>query len=353
MLSRRQVLRHNFSLRNDSDEVIRLLEAEALRPCCSSIGPIPDKVPPKSVVDIPVAFHAGMGEGPQFARFIVTTSSKTTPQLQLSVRTNLTPEFEIGYIGRDLKKPEIGEASERLFRITCRKTPEYGRDTPATVEAEPPLQAIFAEDDTTSETKPGVVESRRLVKVTIPASMKSGPNSATLHYKWNSGFSHDQLISWDVQPAVTVSPGAIIVKKHEVQREIAVIVTSRKTPFSIITVDGPCLSGPATFPDYRSTKHLIKLKVSIEEKTTIRIFYCQDRDGSPGPENSRTQRAPHPVVGDTDDHVTRLAEVCRRRAGIYPDRDACRDLRDEHPYSPCPARRPSGEGGSPSRPVPE
>ena len=55
-----QGVHHDFTVRNTTGRPIRLLKGEALTPCCSSIGPIPESIPPEGTARIPAVWKAGL-----------------------------------------------------------------------------------------------------------------------------------------------------------------------------------------------------------------------------------------------------------------------------------------------------
>ena len=95
VFSEGQSLRHEFIVRNPLDHPVRLIRGMALTPCCSSIGPLPDSIPPRGEVKIPTSFNPPRQSGSREVRFLIETDSGPQNRIQLALQAQLVATWEI------------------------------------------------------------------------------------------------------------------------------------------------------------------------------------------------------------------------------------------------------------------
>jgi len=238
VLARDQTLCHEFALSNPTDRAIGLLDAVAMTPCCSTIGPLPDAIPPGGTVAVPVTFKPGHSSGRKRVEFAVRTDFADRPVWSLSVSAALTPDLAYRLNNGSDSVLRVGQSGRQVLSIACRRRGDEGRDAPDSVEAVPPLSARFLGSAQVSERPGGVVEAIQDVEILLPASTKEGPKRGTIRFHWGSGESRDHTVTWDVTPRIQASPPGLVLKSSSVSEPQTVVLSAVDRPFRILKVSG-------------------------------------------------------------------------------------------------------------------
>ena len=240
VLARGQVLTHEFALTNESGRAVRLLGSQAMTPCCSAIGPLPEIIPPGAAVKVPVSFKPGHESRRKRVEFAVRTDSPDVPTLVLAVMATATAEIEIRPDKTSNATLPLGRSGHQRLTILCRRIGQEGRGSPDGLDATPPLTAAFV-GPTEGRSVPGHwVESTRDIEVVLPASSREGMRSGTVTLSWKGNPPIEFPIEWRVTPRIRATPTSIILRsKSAASREThTVILRSDDAPFRITGVSG-------------------------------------------------------------------------------------------------------------------
>ncbi len=187
ILASDQTLHHDFIIKNPSDRPIRLLRGMALTPCCSSIGPLPEPVPPHGQSKIPVTLKAGHRSEAKAARFLVEVDDPKEPVRVFALRARNVSAFEVGQSGGSSTTLPLGQAGKQVLRVTTRRKGTEGRNPPERVTVASPLVAVFDGYISTKIRDNDLVESTRLAVVTIPAGQPPGLHRDEIRFGWPDG----------------------------------------------------------------------------------------------------------------------------------------------------------------------
>ena len=254
-----QELRHRFTLSNPTDRSVRILRAEALTPCCSALGPVPEAIAPGDSVEMAVVFKPGTQSGKKGVRFAIQTDDPEDPFWEVSVSADLIPGIRIDHVEGAAGPFALGNPGEMSFVISCRRLGQEGREAPDSVKAISPLQARFDGPPVERELPEGLVEADRKVSVELPAASEPGEHKGQLVFRWADGSTWEHTIHWRVIAPIEASPTGLFLTSSA-QSVQKVIIKSLDRPFRITGVTCPSLAGPpGTFPDPPGRLHVLDL----------------------------------------------------------------------------------------------
>lgn len=239
-------IRHEFRLRNPTDTPIRLVNAVALKTCCSSIGPIPRTVPARGEVAVPVIWKVGHQSGRTRVQFVVATDRDECRTIDLSLTANLLPAWEVSPLDGVTSPPSKGASSPQMFRVVTRLLGDEGLPPPSDIDSAEPFRSRFVGDATRVTGSEGVVEATRIVEVALSPDQGVGSYSGELRLKWADGTSKTYPIRREVSPHVRLSPSTLVVNSDDGSRTFQVVVKSDGRPFRILSISGPTLVKPIT-----------------------------------------------------------------------------------------------------------
>ena len=260
--SQNQLLTHEFTISNDSDYPVRILNVETYIPCCSTIGAMPDVIAARAKLRVPVTFKPGYQAGPKQAGFLIHTNSAVHANWQLLLRANLISAYEFTILSDQNHRVSFGLPDAIHCRLVCRKSETEGRGLPASIVASPTLQLRITTPPIGASPSPGVAERYSYIDVTIPPSYRAGPQRGEIRIGWPSGESETQNLVWEVSPPVSASPSGLIVKQSDPQY-FEVVVTSTDRPIRIEGAGGELLRDLPTgiFPTKSAKVHHLRLAI--------------------------------------------------------------------------------------------
>ena len=214
ILSHGQTLHHEFELENKSDQPLALFGASAMTPCCSSIGPLPNEIPPRGRVSIPVEYKPGQRTGPGRVAFVVHSGSDGRREIRLNISATLVSDLEIVATGEAMDRLAVGQSAKRRLEVICRQLGGDGLEAPLSVRASGDFVAQFASDPR-SKKNGDMTEHHLEVSVEIPASDKIGRHEGSVALFWPTGFEYVYPIAWEVNPPVRMTPTAFVFRADE------------------------------------------------------------------------------------------------------------------------------------------
>ncbi len=262
LLARGQILRHEFKLTNLSERTVRLLGSQAMTPCCSSIGPLPDVIPPGGVVKIPISFRPGHGSSRKRVEFTVRADVPDVHTLVLAVRAAATAEIEIRRDAPIVTLP-IGRSGRQNLTIVSRRIGQEGRESPDGIEATLPLTAAFV-GPKEERSLPGLwTETLSKVEVVMPAIPREGHQAGSVTLTWDGSLPVQVPIEWRVSPHIVAIPASLILEPWSKASggPYTFILRSENSPFRITSISGPLRpTSPDTFPATSGREHRIELE---------------------------------------------------------------------------------------------
>ena len=261
VLAMGQELEHYFIIKNRTQDPLKILSAEALTSCCSSVGPVPESVPPGASMMVPVHLKTGLRTAKRRVGFVITTDRPDVPVHSWRVRAELISAFEVESIeGKD--SLSVGEAGSRTFRVTTRRMGELGFATPRSVEIAPPLSAAFTGPPREKARLDGLLETIREVRVNLPASTEPGQKQVDLILGWPEGEPRTHLISWRVFPHIEAVPAGLVVRSTGGPEVHEVVLRAREKPFRVLGGSGSGLS--PKFQPTRAASTMQRLRLEID-----------------------------------------------------------------------------------------
>ncbi len=250
-------LSHEFTLVNAGTQPVRIIGGEALTPCCSSLGSLPESISSGGRAVVPVVFRTRGRRGPQRMDFTIGTDG---PAWLLRLKATLIPDWEVEEVDVPQARFLAGEGGQRRMRLVCRKKGSEGLSAPEFLEASGPLAAAF-EGPAEAEAGPGgLVTTRRLVRASILPSLEMGPRSGLLTFRWPGPDSETRThtMRWVVESRINATPQALFLRAPSGPSKQTVVVRSRDRPFRVIGVTGP-LAGPPDLPAEPRLEHVLKM----------------------------------------------------------------------------------------------
>jgi prepilin-type N-terminal cleavage/methylation domain-containing protein len=256
-----QTLRHDFVLENPTDRPIRLVRAMALTPCCSTIGRLPEVIPPKGEVQVSTSFSPGHQSGPKAVMFQIETDQPGRRFVGLALEARLISAWEVQ--GRDDTTGVVpmGQPARRTFRVIARRKGNLGRDLPGQVLATSPINAAFAGEAVTTIGPDAVIESTRDVVVAMPALREPGVKRGEIRFRWPDGRVEVLPIGWEVRPRLKVVPAALTVHRSDGAIDRTIVVESDGASFRVTGLSSPLIAGSAGIPGDSVRRHTIRLRL--------------------------------------------------------------------------------------------
>jgi hypothetical protein len=259
VLARGQTITHEFTLRNHSDKPLRLLGAQALFPCCSSVGELPDAVPPLSAIKVPVTFRPGFQDGRKQISFTVTTAPSATATVQYALVAELLSEFQVTTLEGSNVELLVGRDGVQRLRVTRRTVTDNGIDGPPTVTANGGVSAEFVPGSTTTEAGRGVLTVSRELLIALPTSDSPGAKRASIRLEWADGLSRQHHISWMVRPCITIQPGIVFLEDTKSPSRFSIRLRSCDVPFRVLAIEPGPLTSASTLPSRACVEHMVDL----------------------------------------------------------------------------------------------
>ncbi len=260
-LAGNQTLRHRFRLANPTNLPLHLIEAQALVPCCSSIGPIPESIAPGGSVDVPIELRTGGASGRKQVQFLIRTDATDRPDRWLAARVDLLAEVELVADEGTRAELGLGRPATLRYRLICRRLGKAGRTAPASVAVAPPVVARLDGPDTVRTPAEGLVEAIRGVVVDLPTESEEGEHQLTLVFRWEDGTTWTTPLAWRVAPSLRVAPTGIVLRPGDGPTEHPIVVRSDGRPFRIVEVSGPSLAEGVTASAEPAQVQSLRLKL--------------------------------------------------------------------------------------------
>jgi hypothetical protein len=248
---------HEFRLRNPTKNPIRILNARALKTCCSSVGPIPHEIPSGGEATVPVVWKPGHQSGRKRVQFVINTDRADSRTIDLSLTANLLPAWEVS--PSDVKSEE--KSPVQNYQVTPRMLGQEGRTSPTALEISGPYLARFAGDPTQTAGPGDVIESRRLVEIEL-TTQGVGTHSGELRLIWADGSTKTYPISRKVLPHLRSTPSTLVVGSKDSVNRSKVIVQSDGQPFRILAVNGAAIVKPIDPEAAPAATHILDLDLS-------------------------------------------------------------------------------------------
>lgn len=269
VLARGQTLHHEFTLSNPTDRSLRLLGAEASTPCCSKVGSLPKTVRPGSSAKVPVSFRPPAEPGPRRLEFVVRTDDPLHPERRFILLSTLVQEFEARPLEGSDYSLAIAQPGTRRLEIISRQVSGEGLGDPLAVEAVKPLTARFVGPARVERSADGLVQTTRLVEVTLPASEREGMQQGAIRLLWPTGVVRECPVGWEVVPMLRVSPALVLLDagQRKTKRTIVVRSTDKDQPFRILGASGAVVLGTIPPSEEAKVVHHLDLNLDSERLT--------------------------------------------------------------------------------------
>jgi hypothetical protein len=264
VLARGQTIRHDFTLRNPSDRPLRIVGAEALVPCCSAVGPLPESVPPHGEIAVPVVFKPGFQSGRKQVGFVVKTDDTLRPVRPFTFLAFLIPETEVHVLDGSDRAVSVGSAGQQTLRIVCRRIGKQGRGIPITVRASTPVQVKFAGTEIERALPDGTIELTRTLTVDLPALDSAGLMRSDVVFDWPDGFSKTYQVKWKVSPRIQSIPAATVILPGPPSKHYFIIKSEDKA-FRITKLTGGDARLLGTLPTLPERHHKICLEIDPQK----------------------------------------------------------------------------------------
>lgn len=288
-LARGQEIRHAFRIENPTDRPWKVVGAEALTPCCSAIGALPESIPPGGSAEVPVLFKPGHQNGRKRVEFVVRTDDPDRPLHRFALVASLISELEVVPYDDNPATLPLNAPGRHRYTILTRRVPtalthliprqargggnahpstdspprtDEGRRAPTDLTVTPPLTGRFLGPPTERLLDDGTLESAREFEVELPPSAEVGARRGEVILTWADGRDRTHLIAWQVTPRLRASPSGLVLRPKgsgEVER-VTITIRSDDHPFRITDISGPVLRSPSpALPSEPRRVHTLEL----------------------------------------------------------------------------------------------
>jgi hypothetical protein len=262
VLAHGQTLHHEFTLKNDSDRPLKILEMRPFMPCCSGMDTQADRVSPGATIRLPVFFKPGTQGGRRLVRFLLRTDSSDRPDRTFALLASVVPEVEIAVLDRSLTTLLLGQSGKLKLRVTCRQSGEYGRAAPVRVRDSDTLHPHILDSGQDLSRNGILMETKRTIEVEIASSSSVGHKQESLVIEWENGREMEFPVTWRVIPCVETMPSALILNSTESMAERQILVSCADRPIRILSVEGSSLAEHARFPEVAADKVVVRLRLA-------------------------------------------------------------------------------------------
>ncbi len=257
-------MRHEFTLTNPTNRPIRVLKAEALNPCGSAVGSVPEAVPPLGEAKLPVVFRPGYQSGRKQVLFAVWTDDSAEPVKIFALVASLTSEVETSMLEGSDASLRLGQSGRQTIRVVCRRMGNEGRGAPDAVTASAPVAARFAGPPSVRRLPDGTVEATRDIEVTLSAECSTGLRQTELVLHWADGTIFPHTVVWRVRPCIVAVPAGVVLKASAGRVERTILLNSLDRPFCILAVRGSALAGEWTPLVGSRSSHLLRMALDAD-----------------------------------------------------------------------------------------
>ena len=270
-----QILSHRFVMHNETDFPMRILEAMALMPCCSTISCTSDSVAPRGAIVLEATLRPGFDPGRKQVMFLVKTDAAQESEHNFALRGTFLPEVELVPQNPNIKQLGFGQSAKQVFRIVSRAG-RKARGAPRLLQNGAEIKAQLTQFGSELGVDRSPSDPACILEVEILPSWKEGPHSDKVTLLWD-GFPEFALpISWSVVPQVVATPCALVLNTEERPSKHRILVTSHDRPIRVLRVRGPLLVGQAEVTGPPSYCQTIQFELdpklgALVEVTDVRV----------------------------------------------------------------------------------
>lgn len=261
ILAQGQTLRHNHTVKNMTNRLVRLTEAKAFVPCCSTVETFPAMIPPGEQATIQVVFRPGYQSGQKRLDFSIKTDLPGMPALIFAAFAQLTPEWEVQLVGEGLERVALNRPGRIVYRVTCRRRGEEGRKAPVGLRTSVGVSARFLAPPLGTKREGGFIEESREVAVDLRPTNEPGIRSDRIELLWHDGQKQTVPITWEVLPTLRVAPSGFTLSKSEGLVEKVVTIVSNRGEFRVLKVSGPGFVKSLVERDGPGMRHNLRLSL--------------------------------------------------------------------------------------------
>jgi hypothetical protein len=262
VLSNGQTVKHIFTVTNSTDIAVRLGHGVALRPCCSTIGPLPDGIPPHGKVEIPVSFKVGHSSGFQGVEFLIDRGERVPP-LRFALRGWLLSAWDVVPLDGSSVSLPLGEPGNQFFRLIARRRGSEGLGFPEKVTVEPPLKVVLQDQVVETARKDGLVEATKGMELRLPPKRQLGLQRSEILFQWTDGRTESRLVSWEVTPRLKVTPTGLYLPASAGALLQTVAIVSDGRPFRVIGVRSSLLAEKVVIPQDSQRRHILTVPLDL------------------------------------------------------------------------------------------
>lgn len=284
VITRGQVLAHDFSLKNSTADRIDLLELIAETPCCSYMGEVKPSIMPGERVSIPTRLKTGVRVGPTVVEFKVRTSSEKNPLQRFRLKANFVEEVKIELDDSSDTKIFMGKAGNQALLVKTRFLGGNEGKRVVSVSSDSKLIALLIPEQKTLKREDNIEEIVQKIALELPPSQRIGDHREELTIKWADGATKKRLISWETIPCLKISPRNLSIQHTDSSQAVKVIVKSMDGAFRIRDIKGPIIRDSLNLGQSSSLVHSFELEIITKMKPHIyfeQIEFVTDHPNQP------------------------------------------------------------------------
>jgi hypothetical protein len=280
-----QTLKHNFTLTNSTDVPMQILDAQALKSCCSFIEDLPQSIPPREQIRVPVQLKPGYASGLMQVGFAIITNDVSQPLRLYYLRANRIARLErVGDINRQ-DSIVLGQAFVKQFTIVVRgheKSSDWGS---VSVRVSAPSQARIVQQRDLKNANEGIRERELDVVFEAAACNATGSQNAELQFAAQDGeWLGATTLRWDVLPRIVVSPEGLTVARGEKPIRKKLVLRSNRAEFRVLACSGKCLSALVELPRHSANLHVVEIQIDpalLQDSGASDIVFTTDDSFQP------------------------------------------------------------------------
>ncbi len=211
-----------------------------------------------------MVFKTGYNMGPARLVFGLATDSPECPSIDLILKANLVPEWQVDDQIDKVKDASVGQSMVRHLRVFHRRLNDSKKSFPSRISHPSSIEARFQGEPQVSQLG-DVVETSRQVEVQIPPSAEAGDHRADLIFHGENSQEYKFNFFWRTVPRISATPNGFVIRRSQEPVELTVIVRSLQgEPFAITDIAAPFLVDKPAFKNNLASSHVVKLRIDPE-----------------------------------------------------------------------------------------
>ena len=270
-----------FQIENPSGRPLRVVEGNALSPCCSVLGDLPSVVAARASGAVPTWLRTKDHTGLLSADFVIRTDDPDRAMIRLALRAHVVRAVE--WEEPETVNMDVLRGRPFRKRIQLLQRRKAGQPFVKPLLMVPPGVEVVSEVST--ERHDGLTESNAAAHswtLKWPPSKETGRQIAEIRARWPNGDESATVINWDVVAVIRTSPRALLLRADKPPLA-KVVLRSSDGVFRITQVTGACVEGHRVLSGEGTDRQEVEITLTAAAMKTVAhtIRFVTDRAEEP------------------------------------------------------------------------